>query len=88
LENQVVREQSKTLSEHYEQFTKFSNSEVQHFRRLEQQRKVAKPDKITRPQYNVWRTREGDQRGVNGSQSKFLIGTWPISWTEPNAPLF
>jgi hypothetical protein len=53
LENQVVREQSKTLSEHYEQFRKFSNSEVQHFRRLEQQRKVAKSDKITRPQYNV-----------------------------------
>jgi hypothetical protein len=25
------------------------------------------------------RTREGDQRGVNESQSKFVIGTWHIS---------
>jgi hypothetical protein len=35
-----------------------------------------------------WRTREGDQRGVNGSQSKFLEGTWPISQIEPDNPLF
>jgi hypothetical protein len=35
-----------------------------------------------------WRTREGDQRGVNGSQSKFLEGTWPISQIEPDASLF
>jgi hypothetical protein len=28
----------------------------------------------------IWRTREGDQKGVNGSQSKFLAGTRPISW--------
>jgi hypothetical protein len=26
--------------------------------------------------------------GVNGSQSKFLIGTWPISQNRPDAPLF
>jgi hypothetical protein len=26
--------------------------------------------------------------GVNGSQSKFLVGTWPISQIEPDAPLF
>jgi hypothetical protein len=27
----------------------------------------------------TWRTEEGNQRGVNGSQSKFWKGTWPIS---------
>jgi hypothetical protein len=26
--------------------------------------------------------------GVNGSQSKFLTGTWPISHNQLNAPLF
>jgi hypothetical protein len=26
--------------------------------------------------------------GVNGSQSKFLDGTWPISQNQPDAPLF
>jgi hypothetical protein len=25
---------------------------------------------------------------VNGSQSRFLKGTWPISQNQPNAPLF
>jgi hypothetical protein len=30
-----------------------------------------------------WRTGEGDQRGVNGSRSKFLNGIWPISWNDP-----
>jgi hypothetical protein len=37
-----------------------------------------------------WRTGEGDQTGrrVNGSQSKFLSGTWPISQNQPDAPLF
>jgi hypothetical protein len=32
--------------------------------------------------------RRGDQRGVNGSQSKFLRGTWPISQNQPETPLF
>jgi hypothetical protein len=32
--------------------------------------------------------RRGDQRGgVNGSQSKFLTGTWPISLNRPDIPL-
>jgi hypothetical protein len=26
--------------------------------------------------------------GVNGSQSKFLTGTWPISQNQPETPLF
>jgi hypothetical protein len=26
--------------------------------------------------------------GVNGSESKFLTGTWPISQNQPNDPLF
>jgi hypothetical protein len=32
------------MLELYEQFAKFSKSEVQHFRKLEQQRKISKPD--------------------------------------------
>jgi hypothetical protein len=27
-------------------------------------------------------------RGVNESQSKFLVGTWPISQSEPDVHLF
>jgi hypothetical protein len=34
------------------------------------------------------RTREGDQRGVNEIQSKFLIGTCLISQNRPDAILF
>jgi hypothetical protein len=41
-----------TVSELYDQFTKFSKSEVQHFRKLEQQRKMPKPDEAPRPHYN------------------------------------
>jgi hypothetical protein len=33
-------------------------------------------------------TGEGDQREVNGSQLKFLNGTWPISELKPKPPLF
>jgi hypothetical protein len=36
LHSHLVRERPKTLLELYEQFTKFSKSEVQHFRKLEQ----------------------------------------------------
>jgi hypothetical protein len=42
----------KTVLELYEQFTKFSKSEIQHFYKLEQQRKVSKPNKAPKPQYN------------------------------------
>jgi hypothetical protein len=37
-----------------------------------------------------WKTGEGDQKGeegVNGSQSKFLVRTWPISQNRSDAPL-
>jgi hypothetical protein len=40
------------VPELYEQFAKFSKSEIQHFRKLEQQRKVSKSDEATRPRYN------------------------------------
>jgi hypothetical protein len=41
------------VPELYEQFTKFSKSEVQHFRKLEQQRKTPKQDEAPRPpRYN------------------------------------
>jgi hypothetical protein len=52
LHSYLVRERPKIVLELYEQFTKFSKSEVQHFRKLEQQRKVLKPDEATRPCYN------------------------------------
>jgi hypothetical protein len=32
--------------------------------------------------------RRGDQRGVNGSQSKFLTGIWHISQNQPGTPFF
>jgi hypothetical protein len=37
--------------------------------------------------YNDWRTGDGDQRGVNGSQSKFLNEIWPISQNQPEPSL-
>jgi hypothetical protein len=52
LHNHLVREWLEIVSELYEQLAKFSKSEVQHFHKLEQRRKVAKSDKITRPRYN------------------------------------
>jgi hypothetical protein len=53
LHNHLVRERPKTVSELYEQFEKISKSEVQHFHKLEQQRKTSKPDEALRPpRYN------------------------------------
>jgi hypothetical protein len=52
LHSHLVREWPKIVSEIYEQFTKFSKSEVQYFRKLEQQRKIAKPDEALRPRYS------------------------------------
>jgi hypothetical protein len=40
------------VPELYEQFMKFSKSEIQYFRKLEQQRKVSKIDEALRPCYN------------------------------------
>jgi hypothetical protein len=51
LHNHLVREQPKTVPELYDQFAKFSKSEIQHLRNLEQQWKVAKPDEALRPRY-------------------------------------
>jgi hypothetical protein len=48
----LVRERPKTMPELYEQFTKFSKSEIQHFRKLEQQRKISKPDEAPRHRHN------------------------------------
>jgi hypothetical protein len=52
LHSLLVREQPKIVPELYEQFIKFSKSEIQHFHKLEQQRKVSKPDEAARPHYN------------------------------------
>jgi hypothetical protein len=40
------------MLELYDQFAKLSKSEIQHFHKLEQQRKVAKPNKAARTCYN------------------------------------
>jgi hypothetical protein len=52
LHNHLVREQPNIVPELYEQFAKFNKSKILHFHKLEQQRKVSKPDKATRPHYN------------------------------------
>jgi hypothetical protein len=51
LHSHLVRERPKTVPELYDQFAKFSKSEIQYFRKLEQQQKVAKPDEASRPRY-------------------------------------
>jgi hypothetical protein len=52
LHSHLVREQPKAVPELYEQFAKFSKSEIQHFRKIEQQRKASKPDEASRPHHN------------------------------------
>jgi hypothetical protein len=52
LHSHLVREWPKIVSKLYEQFTKFSKSEIHHFHKLEQQRKVSKPDEAPRSCYN------------------------------------
>jgi hypothetical protein len=52
LHSHLVRERPKTVLDLYEQFTKFSKSEIQHFHKLEQQRKIPKPDEAPKPRYN------------------------------------
>jgi hypothetical protein len=51
LHSHLVRERHKTVPELYDQFAKFSKSEVQHFRKLEQQRKVPKSDEAPKNRY-------------------------------------
>jgi hypothetical protein len=52
LHNHLVRERPKTVLGLYEQFVKFSKSKIQHFCKLEQQRKVSKADEAPRPRNN------------------------------------
>jgi hypothetical protein len=52
LHSHLIKERPKIVPELYEQFTKFNKSETQHFLKLEQQRKVSKPDKAPKPRYN------------------------------------
>jgi hypothetical protein len=52
LHSHLVREWPKTVPELYEQFAKFSKYEIQHFHKLEQQRKVSKADEAPRPRHN------------------------------------
>jgi hypothetical protein len=52
LHSRLVRERPKIVPELYDQFTKFSKSEIYHFRKLEQKRKVVKLDEASRPHYS------------------------------------
>jgi hypothetical protein len=47
LHSYLVRERPKTVLELYDQIAKFSKSKIQHFRKLEQQRKVEKLDEAS-----------------------------------------
>jgi hypothetical protein len=51
LHSHLVREWPKTVPELYDQFAKFSKSEIQHIRKLEQHQKVANPDEAPRGRY-------------------------------------
>jgi hypothetical protein len=52
LHSHLVRERLKIVPELYDQFAKFSKSEVQHFRKLEQQRKVPKSGEAPKHHYD------------------------------------
>jgi hypothetical protein len=49
LHSYLVREHPKTLEELYDNFEKFSGSEVLHFHKLDQQRKVPKENDSSSP---------------------------------------
>ena len=49
LHSHLTREKPRTIQELYENFEKFSKSEVLHFRKLEQQRKAPKESEAPRP---------------------------------------
>jgi hypothetical protein len=51
LHSHLVRGRPKIVPGLYDQFVKFSKSDIQHFRKLEQQQKVAKPDETPRGCY-------------------------------------
>jgi hypothetical protein len=62
----LVREWSKTVTELYENFVKFSKSEILYFRKLEQQRKVRKHDEASRPtRYSENRPHNSYPKDVN-----------------------
>jgi hypothetical protein len=52
MHSHLVREQPKIVSKLYKQFAKFSKSEIQHFHKLEQPRKISNLDEAPRPRYN------------------------------------
>jgi hypothetical protein len=84
LHSHFVRERPKTVSELYDQFVKFSKSEIQHFRKLEQQRKVAKPDESSRPHYgNNHRNYPKLVHNI-GPDSDGASENWNKSYREPS----
>jgi hypothetical protein len=70
LHGHLVRERPKTVLEMYENFAKFSKSEVLHFQKLEQQRNVPKHDEASRPtQYRENRPHRNFSKHVNNIDS-------------------
>jgi hypothetical protein len=84
LHNHLVREQPKTVPELYDQFAKFSKSEIQHLRNLEQQWKVAKPDEALRPRYGD--SHRSYPKSVHniGLNSDGASENWNESYREPS----
>jgi hypothetical protein len=52
LYSHLVRERPKIVLELYKQFAKFSKYEIQHFRKIEQQRKTSRPNEVQKSHQN------------------------------------
>jgi hypothetical protein len=84
LHSHLVRKQPKTVSELYDQFAKFSKSEIQHLRNLEQQWKVAKPDEALRPRYGDSHRSYPKPVHNIGLNSDGASENWNESYREPS----
>jgi len=89
LHSHLTRERPRTIQELYENFEKFSKSEVLHFRKLEQQRKAPKETETSRPgkfQHN--RSTSTQQRAVNSIDSDGCgpPENWEKNYEDPRSP--
>jgi hypothetical protein len=72
LHSYLVREHPRTLEELYDNFCKFSRSEVLHFCKLDQQKKVPKEKEASRPtKYN--KSRESTKSFNNVHKQIYII---------------
>jgi hypothetical protein len=84
LHSHLVRERPKIVPELYDQFAKFNKSEIQHFRKLEQQRKVAKLDEASRPLYGDSHHNYPKQVHNIGPDSDGASENWNKGYREPS----